>query len=225
MIYILLIILPIIIYLIIGIFDIRKNIFVKSINRVNVGTICLTFDDGPDKTYTPQILDILKKNEVYATFFLVGEKIEKQTDIVKRIVKEGHEIGCHTYKHQKRFPVLPIKKKIAELKKTNKIIEKYTQNKVLYIRPPFGITNPSIKKAIHEANLQSIGWDIRSLDTVIKKPEQLYTRVIKGIERGGSIILFHDRCKNTHLILENLIIYCKSKGLKFKTISDGINQI
>ena len=199
-------------YLVIGIFDIRQNIFVQSINSVRKGNICLTFDDGPDPIMTPKILAILNKHGIKGTFFLIGENV---------LSNEGHSIGNHTYYHKATFSISCKNKITEEIKKTNQLLEQITSKKIIFFRPPFGITNPNINIALKKLNLKSIGWGIRSLDTVTNDSIKLYNKVKKGIDKGESIILFHDRCESTLAILENLIIYCHEKGLKFKTITNA----
>ena len=208
-------------YLIIGIFDIRQNIYVKSINSVREGNICLTFDDGPDPTMTPKILEILTRHHVKGTFFLIGENVLANPELVKQISDEGHSIGNHTYYHKTIFPISSENKITEEIKKTNQLLEQITSKKIIFFRPPFGITNPNIKKTLKKLEMTSVGWDVRSLDTITKDAEKLSNRVINGINKGGSIILFHDRCASTLEILENIIIYCHEKGLKFKTINNA----
>lgn len=208
-------------YLAIGIFDIRRNIFVQSINSIAEGDICLTFDDGPDSTMTPKILDILKKHNVQANFFLIGNACQSNQDIVKQIYLGGHTIGCHTFSHRIIFPLYSLDRMEAELVKTNNLIKSIISEEVLLFRPPFGITNPNINKTLKKLAMTSVGWDIRSLDTITKDAEKLSNRVIDKINKGGSIILFHDRCESTLEILENIITYCHEKGLKFKTINNA----
>ena len=208
-------------YLIIGIFDIRQNIFVKSINSVREGNICLTFDDGPDPIMTPKILDILTRHHVKGTFFLIGENVLANPELVKQISDEGHSIGNHTYYHKATFSISCKNKITEEIKKTNQLLEQITSKKIIFFRPPFGITNPNINIALKKLNLKSIGWGIRSLDTVTNDSIKLYNKVKKGIDKGESIILFHDRCESTLAILEKIIIYCLDKNLKFITINNA----
>ena len=208
-------------YFTIGMFDIRRNIFVKSINSVEKGNICLTFDDGPDSTMTPKILDILQKHNIQATFFLIGEASQNNQEIVKRIHMNGHTIGCHTFCHKTTFPIYSVARMKAELVKTNNLIKSITSEEVVLFRPPFGITNPNIGKTLKKLQMTSVGWNIRSLDTITKDANKLSKKVIKGINKGGSIILFHDRCESTLAILEKIIIYCHEKELKFKTIDNA----
>ena len=208
-------------YLIVGVFDIRKNIFIESINSVERGNICLTFDDGPDPIMTPKILDVLKKYSIKGTFFLIGENVCANQELVRRISDEGHSIGNHTYYHKATFPIFSKKSMTKELKKSNDIIQRITKKKIRLFRCPFGISNIRINTVLKRLNLTSIGWDIRSLDTVTNDSVKLYNKVKKGIDKGGSIILFHDRCKSTLAVLEDIIIYCLEKNLRFKTIDNA----
>lgn len=211
-------------YLIYGVFDIRKNIFVNSISSTDQGNICLTFDDGPETEMTTKILDVLKMHNIKATFFLIGDYVRRNRDIVTRMHNEGHCIGNHTYFHKRSFPVSSLSSMEEEISRTNNEIYDIIKEKIDIFRPPFGITNPNINKAIKQSNMISIGWDIRSLDTITKDANRLYNRVIGKIDKGGSIILFHDRCESTSDILEKVIVYCKQKGLKFKTIREIIHE-
>ena len=208
-------------YLLIGIFNIRQNTFIKSINSIEKGSICLTFDDGPDHIMTPKILNILKKYNVKANFFLIGSCLLENENIVKRIHSEGHTIGCHTFNHKPTFPIYSKKRMEYELVKTNNLIKSITSDNVVLFRPPFGITTPIISKVLINLKMISVGWDIRSLDTITSNPIQLFKRVKKGIDHGGTVILFHDRCDSSLVILEKVILYCFEKELTFKTIQNA----
>ncbi len=164
--------------------------------------IHLTFDDGPHPVITSRILQILKNYDQKAIFFCIGKKIEQYPEIVKQIIEHGHEIGNHSYAHTIAFDFMSTKKVIAELKKTNKLIEQYTDKPVRFFRPPFGVTNPNIAKAVNITNLKTIGWSIRSLDTVKKK-----STVLKNIHKAipGDILLFHDTIPHTPEILEEFL--------------------
>ncbi len=208
------------IYFIIGIFDIQKNMFVKSKNSVSKGQICLTFDDGPDQITTPKILKILNKHNIKGTFFLIGKNIEKNEELVKKISFEGHSIGSHTFSHKFLFPFFSKKKMFNEIKQTNDIITKIIGKRIIHFRPPFGITNININITLNKLKMKSIGWNLRSLDTVINNPIKLYERTTRKIDNGGNIILFHDRCNSTLSVLEKIIKYCIKKNYKFITIDD-----
>ncbi len=195
------------------------NVFCKS-NTVN-NKIALTFDDGPHQEYSIEILNILKNFNIKATFFIIGEKAEKNTDLIKAIIDHGHALGNHTFKHSPVFDFYRTSKVISELEKTNKILEKISGDKIRYFRPPYGVTNPNIAKAVKRKALKAIGWSIRSLDTV-KKKEIIQKRIQKV--KSGDIVLFHDTKKVTVEILEDFLRLCKRKKLEIVTIDELIKN-
>jgi peptidoglycan/xylan/chitin deacetylase (PgdA/CDA1 family) len=131
--------------------------------------IHLTFDDGPNHETTSRILDILKEHNEKAIFFLIGQKILEYPELVKRISDEGHTIGNHSYSHSNLFPLFRTKKVQEELEKTNTFIKEITGKDCTLFRPPFGVTNPNIAKAVNRLDMQTIGWSLRTLDTVADK--------------------------------------------------------
>ena len=164
--------------------------------------INLTFDDGPDPIITPQILNILKKYNIKATFFCVGEKIKKHPYVVSQIDDAGHTTGNHSYSHSNFFDFFRTNKVIDELKKTNQLIVSLTGKECKIFRPPFGVTNPNIAKAVRKLNMEAVGWSIRSLDTV-KNKKTVLKRINKA--KPGDIILFHDTKSQTLEILEEFL--------------------
>jgi peptidoglycan/xylan/chitin deacetylase (PgdA/CDA1 family) len=224
-----LIVLGYLILLVLGSFFIRWNFYVKSRNKLplfqikfgkegmslaqNQKAIALTFDDGPN-AQTEAVLDILKKEKIPATFFLIGKNIEGKENILLRMEEEGHEIGGHSYNHANNFDWQSSKNMSAEIERTNKVIESITGQKVRLFRPPFGVTNPNLSKAIRTAGMLSVGWTIRSLDTVAKSEEKLLAKITRKL-KPGSIILLHDHCPITLKILPGLIASAKERGFRF----------
>jgi peptidoglycan/xylan/chitin deacetylase (PgdA/CDA1 family) len=199
---------------------IGSGIYVKAECRIPTDEklIALTFDDGPNAITTPKILSILKKYEIKAVFFCTGKQLENNLSLAQRIADEGHIIGNHTFNHNQLFPFYSVKKMSLEIEKCGKIIEKINQkNTEKFFRPPFGVTNPNLRKALKNKGYRVIGWNIRSLDTVISSPNRLLNYVMNKIT-PGSIILFHDTKPQTVDILEKLIISSKEKGYDFSTL-------
>jgi peptidoglycan/xylan/chitin deacetylase (PgdA/CDA1 family) len=151
---------------------IRLNIFLKAQCRIKTKEkiVLLTFDDGPDPVQTPKVLDVLRKHNAKAMFFLIGKNIEAYPEIVKQIVQDGHFVGNHTYSHQGKFPIFSANKMAEELVKTDGILQKITGTSVTFFRPPFGITNIRISRIVRKLNYKVIGWNIRSYDTSL--PQQ-----------------------------------------------------
>ena len=164
--------------------------------------IHLTFDDGPDSSVTPEILKVLERHNKKATFFCIGEKIESYPEIIKKIIKNGHKIGNHSYSHSNFFDFFRTSKVIKELDKTNKLIKEISGKECTIFRPPYGVTNPNIAKAVKKLNMETVGWSIRSLDTV-KDKKTVLKRLKKA--KPGDIILFHDTKVHTVEILEEFL--------------------
>ena len=204
-----------------GPFDMRLNYFSRNISKSNTckdKVIALTFDDGPHEK-TIEILDLLSKYNAKATFFCIGKQIEKYPKTVERIIAEGHNIGNHSYSHSNWNGFFSTKKIVSEIEQTNKLITQLVNVKTRFYRPPFGVTNPNIAKAISKTKQISIGWNIRSLDTVIKS-ENLILERIKTRVKPGSIILLHDTSSKTVSVLEQLLLFLQDEGYKTKTITE-----
>jgi peptidoglycan/xylan/chitin deacetylase (PgdA/CDA1 family) len=165
----------------IGSFHIRWNYFLKANhkdNQIKENVVALTFDDGPNINFTPKILSLLKKYHAKATFFCIGKNVKDHPDLLKKIVADGHLIGNHSYYHQNSFGFLSTEKVMEEIENTDKIIEETVDLKTRFFRPPFGVTNPNIAKAVKKLKLYTFGWSIRSLDTIAKDPEQVYDKIV-----------------------------------------------
>lgn len=201
-----------------GAFDIRLGYFIPTINSVKTknNKIAITFDDGPTE-FTPKFLDLLSKYDAKATFFCIGKQIEKHPEILDRIYKEGHQIGNHSYSHHKSFGFFSSKKVKKEIQKTDTLIEQITTKKNQYFRPPFGVTNPHIAKAIKQTKHKVIGWNIRSLDTVIEDENKILERITKKLQ-SGSIILLHDTSDKSLRVLEQLLLTLQQKNFQSVTV-------
>ncbi|MCG2610957.1 polysaccharide deacetylase family protein [Flavobacterium sp. SM15] len=207
-----------------GSFDIRLGYFVKTYcgNPLEQQKkIALTFDDGPHEM-TEQVLDLLLKYNAKATFFCIGTQIEKHPEILQRIINEGHSVGNHTYSHSKSFGFFSAKKVKEEIDNTDTLLSQFTGKKIKLFRPPFGVTNPNVAKAIKVAKHNVIGWNIRSLDTVIESEDQIFERIRKGICPGG-IVLLHDTSLKTVAVLERLLLLLQSEKYELITANELLN--
>lgn len=197
-------------------FNINSGVFLKAVCRngkLEKGLL-LTFDDGPHPVNTPEILDILEKNNVKAVFFVTGSEVEKYPDILRMTSEKGHLIGNHSYSHSNFFPFFLKSTILSELEKTADIIGRITGKKTTCFRPPFGVTNPRIAYAAKKLNYVTVGWSVRSKDTVLKERGKVFSSVTGRI-RGGDVILLHDTVKGTVEMLDELIGYCKKEGFEF----------
>lgn len=203
-----------ILYLVYASYYIGSGVYVKAICKPDAPGVVLTFDDGVDEIQTPKVLDVLKKYEAKAIFFIIGEKAEKHPHLVQRIVAEGHKIGIHSYTHKPIFPILAYDNMHKEVWDTKEILEKITGETVDLFRPPFGVTNPNVGKVVEELNLRTIGWNIRSLDTNMSQDRlQVAERVSKKLT-GRDIILLHDDRQGSEILLEALLKNIEKLGHK-----------
>ena len=206
-----------------GSFDIELGYFVESFThkRTKTKEIALTFDDGPTE-FTPKFLDALKEKNIKATFFCIGKQIEKHPEIFQRIIDEGHTIGNHTFSHSNNTGFLSTSKMIEEIAKCDETILKFGNIKTNLYRPPFGVTNPNIAKAIKKTQKQSIGWNVRSLDTVINDEKKIYQKVTKNLKKG-SIILLHDTSDKTYNVLVDLLLFLEREKYSTFVIENKLN--
>lgn len=192
----------------------------------------LTFDDGPDPTYTKEILDILDKYNVKATFFVVGENAEASPDIIKRMYGDGQEIGNHTFTHPNVASITPEIVKL-ELNSTQRLIQELTGHSTVLFRPPFvADAEPSAPNELipilraQELGYTMIGASIDPSDWEVPPSGTIVSRVNDGLDQGN-IILLHDAGgdrSNTVKALPQIIENLKSKGYTFVTVSQMLGK-
>lgn len=190
--------------------------------------IAITFDDGPSQ-YTPQVLDILKRYHVKATFFLIGKNIERHPDIPARIAADGHTIGNHTYSHSWWTSIDFPKKIDFELDKTSSLIQATAHVTPILFRPPRGLRNPWMIRAAEKRGYTVIMWSIQAndWDNPRPSPQVIAQRVLSQI-KPGSIILLHDgmgtsvnpQVQNMVAALPIIIETLQAKGYSFVTIPE-----
>nr|WP_302850473.1 polysaccharide deacetylase family protein [Chryseobacterium sp. SSA4.19] len=198
--------------------------------------LVLTFDDGPDETYTPQILDVLSKYHVPAAFFLVGLNAEKNLPLVKRIYREGHEIGNHTFTHENVAKVSP-ERALLELKLTRLLIECVTGHSTILFRAPYNAdSEPTTPEEIipvalaRKQNYLDIGENIDPEDWQPGiKSDEIVKRVMEGLhQRKGNIILLHDAGGDTReetvKALKILIPALQKQGYHFTNLSTILHK-
>lgn len=207
-----------------GSFFIQSNYHLKALTKVKTGKnlVAITFDDGPS-SFTKEVLDILDKYQAKATFFCVGKNIESNPELFKLILEKGHLVGNHTYSHSNNIGFSRTHTVKAEIDKNDEIIEKYSGSKPKYYRPPFGVTNPRIARALNKTQHEVIGWNIRSLDTFIHDEDKIYNRIIRQI-RPGSIILLHDTSERSVHVLERLLIHLDSMNYRSITVDELLKE-
>ena len=167
--------------------------------------VYLTFDDGPIPEVTPKVLAILAKYNVKATFFMVGENIDKHPEVFQQVVEAGHQLGNHTYNHLKGWKT-PFDEYMSNVARCNKALFEHHPSVFIptLFRPPYGKATLRQRIALHKMGYTLIYWDIltRDYDASVT-PEQML-RLIQRETRPGSIINFHDSLKSNERMLEVL---------------------
>lgn len=176
-------------------------------------TIYLTFDDGPIPEVTPWVLDLLFKYNAKATFFCLGENVERYSELLKRIIEEGHSAGNHTYHHKKGF-YTRVKDYVEDVELANHLIRSNL------FRPPYGRIRPRQLLELKK-KYRIIMWDVISCDYNQQiSSEECFNNVIENTKEG-SIIVFHDSLKaqkNLRYTLPKVLEYYKKQGFKFDKI-------
>jgi peptidoglycan-N-acetylglucosamine deacetylase len=196
---------------------------VKSSGRSDSNQVALTFDDGPLPGKTEKILEILERYKLSASFFCIGNRVKANPEIISRIHSEGHLVGNHSYWHGKLFDFQLPSAITKELEDTNQIIFETIGVRPEFFRPPYGVTNPMVASAIRQGGFKTIGWSVRSLDSVVKDSEKLFLKVTSAI-KGGDIVLFHDFSDSTIQILPRLIEHIQKSGLRIVRVDELLNE-
>lgn len=173
--------------------------------------IAISFDDGPAIQHTASILAILKNENIQATFFCIGNRIAGNENILQQIHSDGHTIGNHSYSHHFWFDMYSSKKMLADMQQMDTEVQRAIGVKPKLFRPPYGVTNPNVKKAIIKGGYIAVGWSVRSMDTVAKDEKIFLQKICAGI-KPGAVFLFHDTCKITLDVLPVFIKEVKKMG-------------
>lgn len=190
-------------------------------NSVNTSrkVVALTFDDGPHPQLTPKLLDLLQREGVHATFFVLGSLADAHPEILQRMAAEGHEVANHTWDHP-RLPALSAEKFAHQIRDTTEVIERNTGRKVTLMRPTYGLYNERVKNTlINDYGLDVILWSVDPNDW--KKPgaDVVARRLVSGA-RPGAILLSHDIHPGTIAAMPKVISELKAKGYAFATVSE-----
>ena len=177
--------------------------------------VYLTFDDGPIPSVTPALLDILEKEKVHATFFMVADNVTKYPQIYHRVVANGHKVGNHTYHHIKGTKY-KLADYIADVKKADVIL-----GGTKLFRPPYGRILPKQIFALRSMGYKIILWDVLTHDYDKNYSADEMAKIVKRYARNGSIIAFHDSLKSNERMLATVpqvIQELRNEGYTFETL-------
>jgi peptidoglycan/xylan/chitin deacetylase (PgdA/CDA1 family) len=194
------------------------------INQVNTSekVIAITFDDGPNSVYTSQLLDIFSEVKGKATFFMIGEQMKENPEIVKNVYEQGHEIGNHTYTHAKLSELSQVEC-LNEVERNEQLIQDLTGKMPAVLRPPYLDYNEEIAALMKQKgypmigalNLEAQDWEMPGVEHILSKSKECV--------KNGSILIFHDgygdrsqSIEAVRLLVEDL----KSEGYQFVTVSE-----
>jgi peptidoglycan/xylan/chitin deacetylase (PgdA/CDA1 family) len=180
--------------------------------------IALTFDDGPHPDFTPQLLDILEREKVRATFFVIGKMVERYPDLVRQIRDHGHVIANHSFSHV-TLSKIPGADVPIEYKACNDIVFKVAGVKPKYCRPPGGDYDKDVIRGAEAVGLTTVLWTDDPLDYASPGATVIEQRTLGRLSNGG-IILLHDGAKQTLQVLPQIIEFAKKKGYKFVGVDE-----
>ncbi|MGN1232277.1 MAG: polysaccharide deacetylase family protein [Candidatus Cryptobacteroides sp.] len=194
---------------------ISSGVWLKAECRGQDGNVYLTFDDGPEPGRTEEILEILAERGARATFFLIGNKIEGNETLVRRMLAEGHRVGIHSWSHSWKFPLMSCRGISGELGQCRRMLEDIADVPVILFRPPFGVVNPTVAKVVRRQGLRTIGWSIRTFDTSLLGKNGGMERILEKIDSkldDGAVILLHDRLEGSGELLRAILDLVQCRG-------------
>ena len=206
-----------------GTLNIGYNYFLHSYcnSSITKKEIAITFDDGPHPDITPKLINLLNLHNIPATFFCTGKNVVAYPKIVSKMHTSNHIIGNHSYGHSNFFDLFSSARMQKEIVDTNIAIKKAIGKTPLLFRPPYGITNPMLSKAIKKSKILSIGWSLRSLDTY--KTHNRVLAKLKANTKAGDIVLFHDTNPNIVTIIEDYLVWLQDNGFKIVSLTNLLN--
>ena len=200
-----------------------KTLFPNFVWNINTDqkVLYLTFDDGPTPEITEWVLKVLDEFEAKATFFCIGNNIEKHPDIFKKVITQGHSIGNHTFNHLKGWKH-KTKVYFKDVLKTQNIIGKFKVDTFRpMFRPPYGKFKNKQSKKILELGYHIVLWDVLSYDWDRSVSKEICLKNVTSGAKEGSIIVFHDSIKasaNLKYVLPKVLEFYKEKGFEFKAL-------
>lgn len=188
--------------------------------------VALTYDDGPSAEYTPELLNILDKYNVKATFFMVGKNIELNKDLVGKIKEKGHQLANHSFEHRKMVYLAYDEMKL-DIERTNQLLRSFGIDYEIYFRAPYGEKALTLPRVLRDLNMKHIMWDVDSKDWQGLSSDRVVANVLAKVS-SGSIILMHDAyifagpsvAKST----ERIIVALFKHGYQFKTVSQLLSE-
>lgn len=199
----------------------KKAPAAKTVDCEEVKCIALTFDDGPGP-YAATLLDTLKKYDAKATFFLEGQYAKSRPAFVKRMAKEGHELGNHSYSHRDFTQIEPAAIR-SEIQKTQDVVKKAAGVEPKLLRPPYGLSDHQVSEIAAEFEMPIVLWTAGSRDWDTKNVDAI-TKQTLSVAKADGIILMHDWVKQTVEAMPGIVKTLKSRGYHLVKVSDILKK-
>lgn len=190
--------------------------------------IALTIDDGPDPVVTPQVLEILDRFQVKATFFCIGNKAAQYPELCREIIQRGHAVENHSQQHRHHFSLLGLDGFTREIAAAQETLSGITGVRPKFFRAPAGLRNPFLEPALNRLGLRLVSWSVRGFDTQVKEANKVKNKLLTGLF-PGAILLMHDgnaaRTKTSVpvilVVLPSLLEAAHKQGLHFVTLAEA----
>jgi peptidoglycan-N-acetylglucosamine deacetylase len=212
--------------------SVRSGLFARPVIGADPGTsgrrLALTFDDGPDPVHTRAVLDLLDSRGHRATFFVIGARGERHVDLLDEIVRRGHGLGNHSYRHSWATPALPVRRLVADLERAQATLRRVGPAP-RWFRPPIGIVSPRIAAAARRTGLTLVGWTASARDGTRTDPGRALRRLLR-VARPGAILALHDAAEHgTHepavrRLLPPLLDALDARGLRSVTLDELLGR-
>lgn len=190
--------------------------------------VALTIDDGPDPAVTPQVLELLDRYQVKATFFCIGDRVAQYPELCREIVRRGHAVENHSQHHRHHFSLLGPAGFAREIQAAQATLTAITGRPPVFFRAPAGLRNPFLDPVLARLGLRLASWSVRGFDTCTRDAQAVKKRLLRGV-RPGAILLLHDgnaarSAGNRPVILEALpavLEAAAAAGLRFVTLREA----
>jgi peptidoglycan/xylan/chitin deacetylase (PgdA/CDA1 family) len=179
----------------------------------------LTFDDGPDPEHTPHVLDLLGEHGAHASFFLIGQRIERHPDLVARIVAEGHLIGNHSYSHP-HFERLDLDAQLDEIDRTDRLLREFDRREVHRFRTPRGVVPLPLLWHFARHRRRITYWSRNSLDYQDRHVDDLVGGLRRDGLRNGDVVLMHDDSDRAEGLLKTMLPHWKEEGFRMDALPE-----
>jgi peptidoglycan/xylan/chitin deacetylase (PgdA/CDA1 family) len=190
---------------------------------VKSGSICLTFDDGPDPVHTPRLLDVLKQHKIPATFFVIGQQAERHPEIVRRMIAEGHLVGNHSFTHSEPRGI-SAQQLVEEVQRTRELLLDLTGQAPALFRPPKGKLTAAKLWALWRAGQTVVLWNSDPRDYVCRSASDVRNWFRAHPLCAGNLVLMHDNRPHAAEVLPELIAAARRRGQTFVTVSEWVQQ-